>query len=99
MVQPKMGLAPSQPINYTYVDAVPQQQKIKKTIAVDGQWEDRLFIRIPVATTDRLTTGNSEIEKWCREHYKEPRYLGSWFKVSGYIILDEKVYTHWMLCN
>lgn len=101
MVQSKMGLAPYQPINYEEViDAVPVQQKIKKIVATtNGEWEDREFIRIPIYGTDRLRKGESELEKWCYEHYKEPKYLGPWFKISGYIILDEKTYVHWKLCE
>lgn len=98
MVQTGMGLRPYSDM-YEIIDAVPQQQKVKKTIEVNGKWEDRLFIRIPVRNTDRYGIDDSDLEKWCREHYDSPRYLGPWFKVSGYIILDEKVYTHWKLCE
>lgn len=92
MVQSKMGMTP---VYYEEViDAVPMEQKAKKKIQVGNQWEDRTFIRIPVGERKL-----SELEIWCREYYKEPRYLGSWFKVSGYIILDEKTYTHWKLCE
>lgn len=87
MVQAKMGLT---------VDAVPQTQKIKKQIAVNGEFVERQFIRIPIPS-ERY--GPGELEKWCRAHYKEPRYLGPWFKVSGYIVLDEKTYVHWKLCE
>ncbi len=100
MVQPKMGLAPYQPINYEYVDAVPAEQKIKKKIEKNGEWVDRTFIRIPLSVAHtRYGTTESDLEQWCRQFYKEPRYLGPWFKVSGYIILDEQVYTHWKLCE
>jgi len=88
------------PISYEEViDAVPVQQKIKKKIEKEGKWVDRIFIRVPVHGVDKLCRGNSELEKWCYEHYKEPKYLGAWCKVSGYIILDEQVYTHWKLCE
>lgn len=99
MVQASMGM---RPIDYDIVDAVPQQQKIKKQVPVpagNGEFEERWFIRIPMRGIDRLRKGESELEKWCYEHYKEPRYLGSWFKVSGFIVLDEKTYTHWKLCE
>lgn len=96
MVQAKMGLRPT---DYNIIDAVPVTQKIKKKVQVGKEWQDRMFIRIPIYGTDHFTKGDSELEKWCYEHYKEPRYLGPWFKVSGYIILDEKTYTHWKLCE
>ena len=95
MVQAKMGMTP---IYYEdeIIDAVPQTQKIKKKIQVGNEWEDRMFIRIPIQP-ERL--GPGELENWCRKYYKEPRYLGSWFKVSGFIVLDEKTYVHWKLCE
>jgi len=91
VVQTKMGLIP---LDYDIVDAVPATRKIKKTIPVDGKWEDRIFIRIPVGQS-----GNKELEDWCSKYYGTPRYLGPWFKVSGYVILDEKTYVHWKLCE
>ena len=93
MVQTPMGLAPYQE---EIIDVVLQTQKIKKKIQVGYDWEDRTFIRIP-SGPDRYGAG--PLEKWCREHYKEPKYLGNWFKVSGYIVLDEKTYVHWKLCE
>jgi len=80
------------------IDVVPQTLKIKKKIQVGNEWEDRMFIRIPIPP-DRYGTGTSPLEKWCREHYKEPKYLSNWFKISGYIVLDEKTYVHWKLCE
>ena len=77
------------------IDVVPQTQKIKKKIAVDGVWEDRTFIRIPIGS-DRIPT---ELEAWCRKKLGGPKYLGEWFKVSGYIVLAEKTYVHWKLCE
>ena len=93
MVQTNMGL---RPVEYDIIDAVPVEQKVKKQVAVNGVWEERQFIRIPIGPE---RSGPGELENWCREHYNQPRYLGPWFKVSGYIILDEKTYTHWKLCE
>ncbi len=78
------------------IDMVPQTQKVKKKIAINGEWEDRTFIRIPVGS-ERM--GLSELEVWCRKRLGEPKYLGEWFKVSGYIVLDEKTYVFWKLCE
>lgn len=95
-----MGMTP---IYYEEViDAVPVQQKIRKQVPVparNGEFEERWFIRIPVYGVDKLRKGDSDLEKWCYDHYKEPRYLGAWCKVAGYIILDEKTYVHWKLCE
>lgn len=99
MVQSTMGVAPYQPINYEYIDAVPQQQKIRKKIQKEGEWVDRIFIRIPLSVSETRSGTPGKLEDWCRKHYNEPRYLGPWFKVSGYLVLDEQVYTHWKLCE
>jgi hypothetical protein len=99
MVQTNMGL---RPINYEIIDAVPVEQKIRKQVPVptgNGEFEERVFIRIPVHGTDKYRMGNSTLEKWCYDNYKQPRYLGPWFKVPGFIILDEMTYTHWKLCE
>jgi len=93
MVQTSLGMRSYQD---EIIDIAPQAQKIKKKIAVDGVWEDRLFIRIPVGP-DRM--GPGDLEKWCLERLSKPKYLGEWFKVSGYIILDEKTYVFWKLCE
>ena len=93
MVQTNMGMCP---VAEEIIDVVPQTQKIKKKIAVDGVWEDRTFIRIPTGP-ERM--GPGELEVWCRKNYGAPRYLSPWFKVSGYIVLDEKTYVHWKLCE
>jgi len=87
------------PFEYNIIDSVPVEQKIKKKIQINGKMEDMVFIRIPVKDIDRLTKGKSNIELWCYEHYGEPRYLGRWFKVTGYIILDDRTYVHWKLCE
>ena len=93
MVQNSLGMTP---INYEYIDEQPAPpRKIKKTVPDNkGGWEERTFIRVHVGESS-----SSELEKWCRDHYKHPRYLGPWFKVSGYIVLDEKTYVHWKLCE
>lgn len=98
MVQTSMGMTP---INYEYIDEQPEPpRKIKKTVPDHkGGWEEKTFIRVPVFGAAIRSSGDSELETWCRKYYNEPRYLGHWFKVSGYIILDEKVYTHWKLCE
>ena len=93
MVQANMGLRPYQD---DIIDVVPQTQKIKKKIAVNDVWEDIMFIRIPIGPDSR---GPSELEKWCRERLGNPEYLGKWFKIAGYIILDEKTYVFWKLCE
>jgi len=71
--------------------------KIKKKLWENGEWVDRTFLRLhpPDSTRGKV----SEMEKWCRETYGEPKLNGPWFKASSYIIMDEKVYVFWKLCE
>ena len=99
MVQTNMGVRASDSVSYDVIDAVPRERIIKKQVAVNGEFVERQFIRIPVRNADTHARGTSNLEEWCYKHYNSPKYLGSWLKVSSYIILDEKTYTHRKLCE
>ena len=97
MVQAKMGMTP---IYYEdeIVDVGPNDfLKTKKKIWQDNEWVDKTFIRL--LPKDYNAYGGSEMEKWCRKRYGEPKMNGSWYKVSGYILMDEKTYVFWKLCE
>ena len=73
------------------------EQVIQKKVAVgDDGFEDRKFIRMhnPIPTRGSFET---ELEEWCRTTLGPPRYLGQWFAVGNYIILDEQSYFLWKL--
>lgn len=81
--------------------AVDREIKIKKKMLSPANvWEDRTFIKLPKRNSDRFSN-KDDIENWCREHYGAPKYQGSWWVLptAGYVILDEKVYVHWKLCE
>ena len=97
MVQAKMGMTP---VIYgdNVVEVGPNDfVKTKKKVWKDNEWVDKTFIRI--LPKDYNAYGGSEMEKWCRERYGEPKMNGSWYKVSGYILMDEKTYVFWKLCE
>ena len=71
--------------------------KTKKKLWENGEWVDRTFLRL--LPPDSVRGKVSEMEKWCRETYGEPKLNGPWFKASSYIIMDEKVYVFWKLCE
>lgn len=97
MVQTKMGLVPCQD-TYEIVDVGPNDfVKTKKKIWEDNTWVDKTFIRL--MPKDHNKYDGSEMEHWCRQHYGEPKFQGPWYKVSGYILMDEKTYVHWKLCE
>lgn len=97
MVQAKMGMTP---ITYedNIIDVGPNDfVKTKKKIWQDNEWVDKTFIRL--LPKDYNKYNGSEMENWCRQHYGEPKFQGAWYKVSGYILMDEKTYVHWKLCE
>ena len=48
---------------------------------------------------NRMRGIQSAMELWCIKYYGEPAYQGAWFKAGEYIIMDEKTYVHWKLCE
>ena len=86
-----MGLAPE------YIDVVPEVRKVKKMIWNNDEWEEKMFFRMlpPDGTKGRV----SRMEQWCTERYGAPVLHGPWFKASSYIIMDEKTYVFWKLCE
>ena len=97
MVQAEMGMTP---ITYEedIIDVGPNDfHKTKKKVWENNEWVDKTFVRI--LPKDHNAYGGSEMEKWCRQHYGEPKFQGPWYKVSGYILMDDKTYVHWKLCE
>jgi len=68
-----------------------EQRKIRKKIWLYGEWHDMTFILLPQT---------KELEDWCNQYYRTKReYLGAWFKTHSHIVMDEKTYVHWKLCE
>lgn len=81
-----------------YVDVGPNKfHKTTKMVWENNEWVEKKFVRL-YAGSDKTATA-SEMEKWCIDHYGSPKANGRWFKVSGYIVMEEKVYVHWKLCE
>jgi len=51
--------------------------------------EDRKFWKMPF---------NKRIEQWCQKHFGNPKN-STWFKVNNHIIMNEKVYMYYKLCE
>lgn len=66
--------------------------KTKKKIWENEQWVDRLYIRIK---------STPEMIDWLHQYYGQPSYPnGKWQQVvSGMVVMDDVVYTHWALCQ
>lgn len=88
----------SQTTDIEYVDVGPNTfHKTKKMVWENDSWVEKKFVRLYTGNDKRNVV--SEMEQWCIDHYGSPKVNGQWFKVSGYIVMEEKVYVHWKLCE
>lgn len=71
--------------------------KAKKKFWENNQWVEKTFIKM--MPPNRMRGIKTAMELWCIKYYGEPVYQGSWFKAGEYIIMDEKTYVHWKLCE
>ena len=62
---------------------------IQKTVWNGEAWEKRTFVFIPNINWDLIM--------WLTEHYGKPKYQLNWWKTYSETVVDEKIYTHWML--
>ena len=72
------------------VDYVPVNQKIKKKILIDGEWQEQVFIQVDWSRA---------LETWLREKYPNQGYLKDWWMTGKGVTINDKVYVHWKLCE
>lgn len=78
-------------IETVYIDEwTAPARKVKKLIDVNGEWKEKIFYRV---------YGDYEMRKWCEEHHGPPIYMGKWMQAGNYVLMEEHVFTHWMLCK
>lgn len=87
MVQPDMGIIPT----YIDVDKEINFRKLKKTISVDGEWVEKVFYEVKPY--------KYETADWCFKYHGYQQYQGNWWATSTSIVMEEKVYVHWKLCE
>lgn len=76
-----------------YVDLEPIYfRKFKKTVPLNGGWEDRVFYEIKKPTREL----HHSIE-WCEKNYGGRRYSDTWWNTQEAIIMNEKIYIHYKL--
>ena len=90
MVSPNLGLTP---IDYQYVDESPINfRKLKKTVPIgNGDWEERIFYEIKPLKSSHVN--------WLTEQYGRMRYQHTWWSTHTSIVMSDKIYTHWKLCE
>ena len=72
------------------LDYVPVNQKIKKKMFINNEWQEQLFIQVDWSRA---------LETWLREKYPNQGYLKDWWLTSKRVTMNDKVYVHWKLCE
>ena len=72
------------------IDYVSVNNRIKKKLFIDGEWQEQLFIQCD---------WSPNLEKWLREKYISNGYLKDWWITGSRVTINDKVYVHWKLCN
>ena len=80
-------------IEYVEPDTSTGLRKIKKTVSVNGVWEERTFILI----NDGSNRG--PVQQWLSEHYGPGKYGETWWATFTSVCMLDKIYTHYMLCQ
>lgn len=68
-------------------------RKIKKTVSINGVWEERIFIML----TDN--SNRSTVQDWLKQHYGASQYCVTWWPTFNTVCMLDKIYTHWKLCE
>lgn len=77
----------------TYLDTVPTNNKIKKKVFIDNEWQEQLFIQID---------WSKKLETWLREKYPKDYsqgYLKDWWCTGKRVTMTDTVYVHWKICE
>ena len=90
MVSSNLGLTP---IDYQYIDEEPINfRKLKKTVPIgDGNWEERVFYEIKPMKRETID--------WLTTHYGRLSYQNTWWSTHTSVVMNDKIYTHWKLCE
>ena len=80
---------------YEVIDVIPDKklQRIIKKVSINGEWEDRIFYII----NDGSDRG--PIQQWLSDHYGPSKYGITWWATFTSVCMQDKIYTHWKLCE
>ena len=67
-------------------------RKFKKTVPLDGQWEDRVFYEIT-----KFPMGRQETINWLNKYHNASKYANTWWSTHNGICMNDKIYTHYKL--
>lgn len=91
MVSSSMGVGSF--VNYEeIIDVEPVNfRKLKKTVPSNGGWEERTFYEVRPASISTLD--------WLHNNYGGHSYQNTWWSTHNSIVMRDKIYTHWKLCQ
>lgn len=91
MVSSDMGVGSFAPYQEV-IDVEPVNfRKLKKTVPFNGGWEERTFYEIRPASISTLD--------WLHNNYGGYSYQNTWWSTHNSIVMRDKIYTHWKLCQ
>ena len=69
-------------------------REFKKSLWNGSAWEVIKFYELKKPSSEK-----SKINNWLTEHYKGPQYSRTWWETWDGIVMHEKIYVHWKLCE
>lgn len=66
----------------------------KKRMWNGNDWETIIFYEMKKPASDR-----QKINEWLTTHYSSAIYSKTWWETWDGIIMNEKIYIHWKLCE
>lgn len=69
-------------------------RKFKKIVWNGTEWETVFFYEMKKSEKERR-----EISDWLTEHYNRAVYTKTWWVTWDGVVMSEKVYVHWKLCE
>lgn len=69
-------------------------REFKKTHWTGLAWEVSKFYEMKKSSNDL-----AKIKEWLQKNYNEPIYSKTWWFTFDGIVMHEKIYTHWKLCE
>ena len=70
----------------------------KKVFAQDEQqWVDASFYRFTFTAHEEKE--RREMIEWCKKYFGRGNSYGRWYCAGSYLLMDEKTYMFYILCN
>ena len=71
-------------------EIIPVKRSFKKTSWNGVDWETMQYFELEL---------DQKLMTWCELHYNRPKYTRTWWSTHNSIVINEKIYVHWKLCE